>query len=57
MIEKIKKEIGLTKNFLSRKKKKKFSLFGFIHWAFRNYGKAEEAEYKPRIKKYLKVTK
>lgn len=57
MIEKLKKKIGLTINFLNRKKKKKFSLIGFIRWAFRNYGKAEEAEYRPRFKRYFKVAK
>lgn len=57
MIEKAKKKIGLTMNFFTRKKKKKFSLIGFIRWVFRNYGKAEEAEYRPRFKRYFKVTK
>ncbi len=57
MIEKTKKKIGLTVNFFNRKKKKKFSLIGFIRWVFRNYGKASEAEYKPRFKRYFKVTK
>ena len=56
-MKELKKKIGLTMNFLTRKKKKKFSLIGFIRWAFRNYGKAEEAEYRPRFKKYFKVTK
>ena len=57
MIEKVKKNIGLTVNFFSRKKKGKFSLMQFVRWAFSNYGKAEEAEYKPRFKRYTKVTK
>ena len=51
------KQIGLTRNFLTRKKKKNFSLMQFIRWAFRNYGKADEAEYHPRFKRYFKVTK
>ena len=55
MIEKVKKKIGLTMNFFTRKKKKKFSLIGFARWVFRNYGKAEEAEYRPRYKRYFKV--
>lgn len=57
MIEKIKRNIGLTVNFFNRKKKKKFSLVRFIRWAFRNYGKADESFYNPRFKKYMKVTK
>ena len=55
MIEKIKKNIGLTKNFLKRKKKKNFNLIQFIRWIFRNYGKAREAQYHPRFKRYFKV--
>jgi len=57
MISSFRKNIGLTVSFFNRKKKKKFSLIGFIRWAFRNYGKAEEAEYRPRVKRYLKVVK
>ncbi len=57
LIANVKKNIGLTSNFLNRKKKKKFSLIGFIRWIFRNYGKAQEAEYHPRFKLYFKVSK
>ena len=54
MISSFRKNIGLTVSFFNRKKKKKFSLIGFIRWAFRNYGKAEEAQYNPRVKRYIK---
>lgn len=57
MISELKKKIGLTTNFLNRKKKNKFSIVGFIRYIFRNYNKAEEAEYNPRVKRYLKVQK
>ncbi len=55
MIESIKKNIGLTPAFLSRKKKKNFSIKRFVLWAFRNYGKTVDVEYIPAKRRYKAV--
>ena len=57
IIEKVKRNIGLTINFFNRKKKKNFSLTQFIRWAWQNYGRADEAVYNPRFKRHMRVMK
>lgn len=53
IIESIKKKIGVTRGFLFRKKRRKFSLLRFLRFGFGNYGKHYEAEF--RYKHYRKV--
>lgn len=54
IIEKIKKKIGITRGFLSRKKKRKFNLVRFLGFGLSNYGRHYEAEWK--YKRYRKVS-
>lgn len=53
IIEKIKKQIGITRGFLSRRKKRKFNLMRFLRFGLGNYGNHYEAEWK--YKHYRKV--
>lgn len=53
IIQKIKKQLGITMNFLNRKKKRNFNLMSFIRFSFRKFGKHSEAEFKYR--RYRKV--
>lgn len=54
LLERIKKNIGITKKFLTRKKRGKFNFVQFIRFAFQHYGNHSEVEYK--YKRYRKVT-
>jgi len=48
IIKKIKKQLGITMNFLNRKKKRKFNFVSFIRFCFRKFGNHSEAEFKYR---------
>ncbi len=53
IIQKFKKQLGITVGFLNRKKRRNFNLISFIRFAFRNFGNHSEVEFKYR--RYRKV--
>ena len=44
LLNQIKKDLGITKRFILRKKKKNFNVLRFIMFSFGNYGNNVEAE-------------
>lgn len=48
IIQKFKKQLGITMGFLNRKKKGKFNLISFLRFAFSKFGNHSEAEFKNR---------
>ncbi len=48
IIQKLKKQLGITMRFLNRKKKRKFNFVSFVRFAFRKFGNHSEAEFKYR---------